>query len=145
MLDDTTIVMWGEFRRSPRINMGGRDHWPRVMQAFIAGGGMKTGQVIGKTDRYGGEATDRPVHLREVFATLYHNMGINAKNTSIIDPAGRPQYSLTDMIPSANWSAHNVASHVDRRRFQFAFFQFSIFNFQSFSTATRENALKNEN
>jgi hypothetical protein len=99
MLDDVTIVMWGEFGRSPRINNAGRDHWPRVMGAFMAGGGMKTGQVIGKTDRYGGEATDRPVHLREVFATLYHNMGINAKATSIVDPAGRPQYLVDGYDP----------------------------------------------
>jgi hypothetical protein len=99
MLDDVTIVMWGEFGRSPRINQGGRDHWPRVMQAFIAGGGMKVGQVIGATDRYGGEAIDRPVHLREVFATLYHNMGINAKATTIIDPAGRPQYLVDGYDP----------------------------------------------
>jgi hypothetical protein len=104
MLDDTTIVMWGEFGRSPRISTSngggpGRDHWPRVMGAFLAGGGMKTGQMIGSTDRYGGEAIDRPVHLREIFATLYHNMGINAKATSIIDPAGRPQYLVDGYDP----------------------------------------------
>ena len=99
MLEDTTIVMWGEFGRSPRINAGGRDHWPRVMGAFLAGGGMKTGQMIGATDRYGGEAVDRPVHLREIFATLYHNMGINAKATSIVDPAGRPQYLVDGYDP----------------------------------------------
>ena len=99
MLQDTTIVMWGEFGRSPRINNGGRDHWPKVMGAFMAGGGMKTGQMIGATDRYGSEAIDRPVHLREVFATLYHNMGINAKATSIVDPAGRPQYLVDGYDP----------------------------------------------
>ncbi len=100
MLDDVTVVMWGEFGRTPRVNSGaGRDHWPRVMQAFIAGGGMKNGQVIGATDRYGGEAADRPVHLREVFATLYHNMGIDAKATTITDPAGRPQYLVDGYDP----------------------------------------------
>src|SRR5687767_11770448 len=87
MSKDVTVVMWGEFGRTPRVNSGaGRDHWPRVMQAFLAGGGMKNGQVVGATDRYGGEAADRPVHLREVFATLYHNMGIDAKATTINDP-----------------------------------------------------------
>jgi uncharacterized protein (DUF1501 family) len=97
---DVSIVMWGEFGRSPRIaNNAGRDHWPPVMQAFLAGGGMKMGQVIGSTDRVGGEAKDRPIHLREIFATLYHNMGIDAKNTSIIDPAGRPQYLVDDRNP----------------------------------------------
>ncbi len=93
MLKDVTVVMWGEFGRTPRVNMtAGRDHWPRVMQAFVAGGGMKSGQVIGATDRYGGEAVDRPVHLREVFATLYQNLGIDPKRAQITDPAGRPQY-----------------------------------------------------
>lgn len=100
MLDDVTVVMWGEFGRTPRVNSGaGRDHWPRVMQAFIAGGGMKNGQVIGATDRYGGEAADRPVHLREVFATLYHNLGIDAKATTITDPAGRPHYLVDGYDP----------------------------------------------
>ncbi|CAA9426173.1 MAG: protein of unknown function DUF1501, partial [uncultured Phycisphaerae bacterium] len=97
---DVTVVMWGEFGRTPRVNSGaGRDHWPRVMQAFIAGGGMKNGQMIGATDRYGGEAADRPVHLREMFATLYHNMGIDAKATTITDPAGRPQYLVDGYDP----------------------------------------------
>lgn len=100
MLDDVTVVMWGEFGRTPRINqIGGRDHWPRVMQAVLAGGGMRNGQVIGSTDRYGGEAADRPVHFREVFATLYHNLGIDAKNTTLPDPAGRPQYLVDGYDP----------------------------------------------
>ncbi|CAA9402832.1 MAG: hypothetical protein AVDCRST_MAG64-1817 [uncultured Phycisphaerae bacterium] len=100
MSNDVTVVMWGEFGRTPRVNSGaGRDHWPRVMQAFIAGGGMKNGQVVGATDRYGGEAADRPVHLREMFATLYHNMGIDAKATTITDPAGRPQYLVDGYDP----------------------------------------------
>lgn len=100
MLEDVSIVMWGEFGRTPRVNAtAGRDHWSRVMQAFVAGGGMKTGQVIGSTDRYGGEANDRPVQLREVMATLYQNLGINAKATTIIDPAGRPQYLVDGQDP----------------------------------------------
>ena len=80
MSKDVTVIMWGEFGRTPRVNAAaGRDHWPRVMQALVAGGGMKSGQVIGATDRYGGEAVDRPVHLRDVFATLYQNLGIDTK------------------------------------------------------------------
>jgi hypothetical protein len=97
---DVTVVMWGEFGRTPQINPNaGRDHWSRVMQAVVAGGGMKMGQVIGSTDRMAGEATSRPVHLREVFATLYHNLGIDAKNTTLIDPAGRPQYLVDGYDP----------------------------------------------
>src|SRR5262249_56749377 len=59
-LDDTTIVVWGEFGRTPRINKeAGRDHWPQVSCALLVGGGMKTGQVIGSTNRLGEHAKDR--------------------------------------------------------------------------------------
>lgn len=95
MIDDVSIVAWGEFGRSPKINdKGGRDHWPRVAMAMLAGGGMKAGQVIGSTDKTAAEADSRPVHYQDVFATLYHNLGVNAKRTTIIDPTGRPQYLL---------------------------------------------------
>ena len=93
MLEDVTIVAWGEFGRTPKVNPeGGRDHWPRVAMGILAGGGMKTGQVIGSTDRYAGEATSRPVHYQDVIATLYHNMGIDARAVTVLDPSGRPQY-----------------------------------------------------
>ncbi|MCB1096504.1 MAG: DUF1501 domain-containing protein [Verrucomicrobiae bacterium] len=93
MLDDVTIVAWGEFGRTPKVNAeGGRDHWPRVAMGMLAGGGMQTGQVIGSTDRYAGEATSRPVHYQDVIATLYHNMGIAPRSVTINDPTGRPQY-----------------------------------------------------
>lgn len=93
MADDTTVIAWGEFGRTPVINAkGGRDHWPNVTCALLAGGGMNNGQAIGTTDRLGGEAADRPVHFQEVFATLYHNLGIDAGSTTITDLSGRPQY-----------------------------------------------------
>ncbi len=60
--------------------------------AILAGGGLKTGQVIGSTTKDGGLAKDRPVSLGEVFATLYHNLGINPETTTINDPTGRPQH-----------------------------------------------------
>lgn len=95
-LDDVSIVVWGEFGRTPRVNgRAGRDHWPRVMGTFLAGGGMRTGQIIGATDRTGGEAAARPVHIQEVLATLYHNVGINVARTQLSDLNGRPQF-LTD-------------------------------------------------
>ena len=53
---------------------------------------MKHGQVIGATDRLGGEATERPVQFGEVFATLYHNLGIDVSKVTLPDLAGRPQY-----------------------------------------------------
>jgi hypothetical protein len=53
---------------------------------------MRVGQVIGATSRLGEEASERPVHFQEIFATLYRNLGIDTSRTTIIDPAGRPQY-----------------------------------------------------
>lgn len=95
MLDDVTIVAWGEFGRTPKINKnGGRDHWPRVGPAFLAGGGMRTGQVIGSTDRTASTPNSRPVVYQDIFATLYRNLGIDPHKTTIIDPTGRPQYLL---------------------------------------------------
>lgn len=100
MLDDVTIVVWGEFGRTPRVNKtAGRDHWPRVAMAFLAGGGMQTGQMIGSTTRNAEEAASRPVDFQEVIATLYHNLGIDLDTTQIIDPAGRPQYLLEKRTP----------------------------------------------
>ncbi|MFO1005104.1 MAG: DUF1501 domain-containing protein [Planctomycetaceae bacterium] len=90
---DVSVVAWGEFGRTPRINAsGGRDHWPQVSCALLAGGGMKMGQVIGSTNRLGEVPQDRPVHFQEVFATLYHQLGIDVGNTTIADPSGRPQF-----------------------------------------------------
>lgn len=99
LLDDVTVIVWGEFGRTPRINNNaGRDHWPQVSCALLAGGGMKTGQVIGSTNRLGEQAKDRPVHFQEIFATLYRNLGINTASTTIVDPSGRPQY-LVEHLP----------------------------------------------
>jgi hypothetical protein len=93
MLDDVAIVVWGEFGRTPRINQnGGRDHWPKVCSALVAGGGMRMGQVLGSTTRWGEEPRTRPVHFREVFATLYERLGIDVATTQFNDLSGRPQY-----------------------------------------------------
>ena len=90
---DVSVVVWGEFGRTPKINKdAGRDHWPNVSCALLAGGGMRTGQIIGSTDRLGAEAKDRPVHFQEVFATLYHRMGIDVNQVTLPDLSGRPQY-----------------------------------------------------
>ena len=101
MLDDVTIVAWGEFGRTPRIDAktGGRHHWPRVGPAILAGGGMQLGQVIGTTDRMAGTAVSRPIHYKDVFATLYHNLGIDARQLTIVDPRGRPHYLLDEGEP----------------------------------------------
>jgi uncharacterized protein (DUF1501 family) len=90
---DCTVVIMGEFGRTPKISAQvGRDHWPQVNCALLAGGGMKTGQVIGATDRIAGEAAARPVTWGELFATLYHNLGIDSRQATLTDFSGRPQY-----------------------------------------------------
>lgn len=98
--DDVSVVAWGEFGRTPIINAdAGRDHWPQVGGGLLAGGGLKAGQVIGKTDRIAGEPVDRPVHFAEVLATLYHKMGIDPHRTTVEDFTGRPRYLVDDKYP----------------------------------------------
>src|ERR1041384_3092019 len=97
---DVSVIVWGEFGRTPTINKdGGRDHWPRVSCAMVTGGGMKLGQVIGSTDRLGGEAVERPVQFGEVFATLYHNLGIDVSKPLLTDLTGRPQFLVDGYAP----------------------------------------------
>ncbi|MBI3411541.1 MAG: DUF1501 domain-containing protein [Planctomycetes bacterium] len=95
--EDCTVVIMGEFGRTPRISgQVGRDHWPQVNCALLAGGGMRTGQVIGATDRIAGEAVARPVTFGELYATLYRNLGIDVNQTTLQDLNGRPQYLVED-------------------------------------------------
>jgi len=96
---DVSVVVWGEFGRTPKINRnGGRDHWPSVSCAILAGGGMRTGQVIGATNRLGEVPRDRPVSFQNVFATLYHNLGIDPA-TTLPNQFGRPMYLLDQREP----------------------------------------------
>jgi hypothetical protein len=91
LFQDVAVVVWGEFGRTPRINKnGGRDHWPRVASALLAGGGLRCGQVLGQTTRLGEEPRTRPVHFRDVFATLYQRLGIDVASTRFTDLSGRP-------------------------------------------------------
>jgi uncharacterized protein (DUF1501 family) len=88
---DVTVVVWGEFGRTPNVNKdAGRDHWPRVNSALLAGGGMRTGQVIGATDKHAGEVVDRPVTFGDIHATLLTNLGIDP-HLAIPDAQGRLQ------------------------------------------------------
>jgi hypothetical protein len=76
-LDSTLVVATGEFGRNPRLNAeGGRDHWPGVWTALLAGGGVCGGRVIGRSDRTGGEPADRPVRPEELLATIYASLGL---------------------------------------------------------------------
>jgi hypothetical protein len=96
---DVSVVVWGEFGRTPQINKdAGRDHWPPVNFALLAGGGMRTGQVIGSTDKIGGHAKDRPVTFQNIFATLYGNLGIDP-GTFVNDKTNRPMALLQDLEP----------------------------------------------
>jgi len=93
-----TLVVWGEFGRTPKINKdAGRDHWARVNSAILAGGGMKTGQVIGSTDSTAAEAKDQPIHYRDVLASVYYNLGIDP-HSMVYDVSNRP----TPILPPEN-------------------------------------------
>jgi uncharacterized protein (DUF1501 family) len=100
LLDSTLIVWMGEFGRTPAINGDrGRDHFPRAWTAVLGGGGIKGGQVVGKTSA-GGEAIDeRPVSVPDLLATVCLALGIEPTKTnpsnvgrpiSVVDKAARP-------------------------------------------------------
>ena len=99
-LDDTLIIMMGEFGRSPVINRdGGRDHWTNVMSLLLAGGGLRHGQVIGATDRKGHSILDREVTPQDLAATVFAHLGIpldsqwigtEGRPTPIVAAGGRP-------------------------------------------------------
>ncbi|HET6408231.1 MAG TPA: DUF1501 domain-containing protein, partial [Chthoniobacteraceae bacterium] len=96
---DVAVVVWGEFGRSPEINKdAGREHWPKVSCAALACGGLRHGQVIGATDRLGGEPAERPVDFQEVFATLYHHLGIDTRTATVNDLSGRPRYLVEEQF-----------------------------------------------
>jgi hypothetical protein len=90
LLDQTLVVWMGEFGRTPRINpSGGRDHYARAWSTVLAGGGIKGGQVVGKTDKEGAAVDERPISVRDFMATVCKALGID--HTKKLDtPAGRP-------------------------------------------------------
>ncbi len=101
LLDDTAIVVWGEFGRRPKIGNvtpDGRSHWPAAGFALLAGGGLQTGQVVGATDRLAEQATGRPIVPSNILATLYRVLGIDL-NQTVPDHAGRPQFLLDNREP----------------------------------------------
>jgi uncharacterized protein (DUF1501 family) len=102
MQDDVVTVMWGEFGRTPKVNntQGGRDHWPNVMSALIAGGGLKMGQAVGASTARGERPKDRPVTVAQVLSTIYHAVGIDPSLT-FPNGNGRPMYILDDRQPIA--------------------------------------------
>jgi hypothetical protein len=96
LANDVSVVVWGEFGRTPRINRdAGRDHWAPVNTVLMAGGGMPTGQLLGGTDRIGAYATQNPIHYRNILATMYHNLGIDP-HSIVNDVFGRPTTILPE-------------------------------------------------
>ena len=90
MLDETLVVVMGEFGRTPKINsQGGRDHWPNVFSVVLAGGGVQGGQIIGSSDALGEFPRERPVTPSDLSATIYTLLGI-APSFELHTSDGRP-------------------------------------------------------
>jgi uncharacterized protein (DUF1501 family) len=88
MLDETLVIWLGEFGRTPRMgvtvsnntnNVGGRDHWSNCYSIAMAGGGVRGGQVIGSSDQFAAYPAERPVHVSELSATIFHLMGVDPR------------------------------------------------------------------
>ncbi|MBM4076817.1 MAG: DUF1501 domain-containing protein, partial [Planctomycetes bacterium] len=94
LLESTLVVGWGEFGRTPRVNNdAGRDHYPNVFSAAIAGGKVKGGRVIGSSDSKGAFPLDNPKSPQDVLATIYDHLGIDTER-SYLDHSGRPHLAL---------------------------------------------------
>lgn len=89
MLDETMVIWVGEFGRSPRIDNGGRQHWPKCYSAVLAGGGVQGGTIYGSSDKVGAYPSENPVSPADLTATMLHTLGINPE-TQTTDRLGRP-------------------------------------------------------
>jgi uncharacterized protein (DUF1501 family) len=90
MLPKTMVCNLAEFGRTPRINpAGGRDHWPQCWSIYFAGGGVKGGRVVGRSDDKGAYPVERPVSPADVVATIYKSLGVDP-HTELPGPQGRP-------------------------------------------------------
>jgi hypothetical protein len=95
LLDSTLVCNLAEFGRTPRINpAGGRDHWPQCWSVYFAGGGVKGGRAVGRSDPIGAYPAERPVTPAEIVATIYHSLGVDLE-THLPGPASRP-YPVVD-------------------------------------------------
>ena len=90
LLDTTLVILMGEFGRTPKLNpSGGRDHWPRAFSVALAGGGIRGGQVVGKSDSHGEQPADRPVTPTDLVRTIYKQIGIDG-DRELQTSDGRP-------------------------------------------------------
>ncbi len=95
LLDNTLLACLAEFGRTPKINpAGGRDHWPQCWTVYFAGGGVKGGRVVGKSDEIGAYPVERPVKPAEIVATIFHSLGLDLE-AHLPGPQSRP-FSLVD-------------------------------------------------
>jgi len=99
---DVLVVVLGEFERTPKIEPEGpgRGHWAEAGCALLFGGGLRMGQVIGETDGRAERAKSGSISFQNIFATIYHVLGIDPA-TTLADFSGRPQYLLDDREPIA--------------------------------------------
>jgi hypothetical protein len=87
----TTLVVWmGEFGRTPQCTGGGRNHWARAWSSVLIGGGIKGGQVIGRTDRDGAAVTERPISVPDFLATVCTILGIDFTKKNYPPGVDRP-------------------------------------------------------
>jgi hypothetical protein len=99
MLDETLVVWFGDFGRTPKVNnQAGRDHWAAAGVACLGGGGVKCGEVVGSTDALGEAVRDRPVTPQDLAATIYHVLGVPL-HTWYRTPDGRPVELVSEGKP----------------------------------------------
>ena len=90
LLDETLVVLMGDFGRTPKLNSaGGRDHWPRASSVILAGGGIRRGCVHGASDATGELPSADPVEPQDLAATIYSCLGIDSRK-EYRTPLGRP-------------------------------------------------------
>lgn len=107
LLDETLVVVLSEHGRTPKLASvpgGGRDHWSRCYSVVMAGGGVKRGFVLGRSDKIAGDPAEREVSPKDILATIYHLMGIDPA-TTLVDQQGRPM----TLVPGAEVLAETLA------------------------------------
>jgi len=91
LMGRTVVMCGGEFGRTPKMNVaGGRDHWPNGFSIALAGGGLRGGLAIGKTDPKGTEDPDRPTTIEDVYATVLATLGLDPAKENVAPATGRP-------------------------------------------------------
>jgi hypothetical protein len=99
LLDETLVVVMGEFGRTPKVNAnGGRDHWGACFSVVLAGAGIGGGQIIGASDRLGAYPAERPIAPPDLAATIFHLLGIDPAS-EFLDPIARPRRVTDNGIP----------------------------------------------